>query len=276
MKTKSSDWRQPTTVAQRLGDAVQLLCSGKRPPEAVVLGWLDHSSEELQNFCAEHGPSWAQGIGLIDAAELLADQPTEILTPDSDCDHERRKPLQGAAAALRESRRIAESGQRVAALKHYQKVTGCSLEEARDAIFPHEVKGSDPVPSAEACAQIAERVGRELMSAGKLQAGVVAKNIAAAIRKAFGPLVLGAGAASPDLSTPGEWFVRYNADRTDCFVAAPDCKGYAYGAEILGDDEYTTTNAEYDRGDPDAGIKRKIADCELIVAAVKAYRAGRP
>lgn len=88
------------------------------------------------------------------------------------------------------------------------------------------------------------------------------------------PAATPSGAAEPDLSTPGEWFVRYNADKTDCFVAAPDCKGYAYGAEILGDDEYTTTNAEYDRGDLDAGLKRKIADCELIVAAVKAYRAS--
>lgn len=83
-----------------------------------------------------------------------------------------------------------------------------------------------------------------------------------------------AGAGYAELSTPGEWFVRYNADKTDCFVAAPDCKGYAYDAEILGDDEYTTTNAEYDRGDLDAGIKRKTADCELIVAAVKAWRAS--
>jgi len=83
-------WEQPTTVAQRLGDAMQLLCGGMRPPEAMVAGWLDHSSEELQSFAADHGPAWAQGIGLIDAAMVMVDQPTEIITPDSDEDHEHR------------------------------------------------------------------------------------------------------------------------------------------------------------------------------------------
>jgi len=92
-----ADWTQPTTVAQRLGDAVQLLCGGKRPPEAMVTGWLDHSSEELQSFCAEHGPSWAQGIGLIDAAMVMVDQPTEITTIEHpDRDHEHRAPAQPA------------------------------------------------------------------------------------------------------------------------------------------------------------------------------------
>ena len=95
-----ADWTQPTTVAQRLGDAVQLLCGGKRPPEAMVTGWLDHSSEELQSFCAEHGPSWAQGIGLIDAAMVMVDQPTEITTIEHpDRDHEHRAPAQPAEGA---------------------------------------------------------------------------------------------------------------------------------------------------------------------------------
>jgi hypothetical protein len=39
--------------------------------------WLDSENEELQSFAAEHGPAWAQGIGLIDAARTTADQPTE-------------------------------------------------------------------------------------------------------------------------------------------------------------------------------------------------------
>lgn len=94
------DWEAPTTVAQRLGDAVQLLCNGKRPPEAMVVGWLDHSSEELQSFCADHGPAWAQGIGLIDAAMVMVDQPTEITTPEhQDRDHEHLAPTEAAAMA---------------------------------------------------------------------------------------------------------------------------------------------------------------------------------
>lgn len=68
-----------------------------------------------------------------------------------------------------------------------------------------------------------------------------------------------------DKATPGRWFVRKrerDGVTMDCFVAAPDCQGLAYDAEILGDDEYRD------------GIERKLADCELIVAAVNAYRAA--
>ncbi len=87
------DWTKPTTVAQRLADAVQLLCGGKRPPDDMVQGWLNAELDDtrLQSFCADHGPAWAQGIGLIDAAMVLVDQPTEITTIDSpDRDHEHR------------------------------------------------------------------------------------------------------------------------------------------------------------------------------------------
>ena len=94
------DWMQPTTISQRLGDAVQLLCGGKRPSEAMVAGWLSHSSEELQSFCAEHGPAWAQGIGLIDAAMVMVDQPTGILTPESDVDHERTEDAPAQVSAV--------------------------------------------------------------------------------------------------------------------------------------------------------------------------------
>lgn len=68
----------------------------------------------------------------------------------------------------------------------------------------------------------------------------------------------------PDVATPGPWFVRRlerDGELRDCFVSAPDCQGFAYDAEILGDDEY--------RDD----LSRKLADCELIVAAVNAYHA---
>jgi hypothetical protein len=99
----AGDWTQPTTVAQRLADAVQLLCGGKRPPDAMVHGWLDHSSEELQSFAASHGPSWAQGIGLIDAAMVMVDQPTEITTIDHQArDHERRAARAPADSVLKD------------------------------------------------------------------------------------------------------------------------------------------------------------------------------
>lgn len=85
------DWTQPTTVALRLGDAMQLLCGGKRPPDDMVQQWLDNTSESLQEFAASNGPAWAQGIGLIDAAMVMVDQPTEITTIDNpDRDHEHR------------------------------------------------------------------------------------------------------------------------------------------------------------------------------------------
>lgn len=93
------NWEEPTTVAQRLGDAMQLLCGGKRPPDDMVAGWLDNSSEDLQEFAANHGPAWAQGIGLIDAAMVMVDQPTEIITPDSDEDHEHRDAQAATSAA---------------------------------------------------------------------------------------------------------------------------------------------------------------------------------
>ena len=48
----------------------------------------------LQSFAASHGPSWAQGIGLIDAAMVMVDQPTEITTIDhQQRDHEHRAAL---------------------------------------------------------------------------------------------------------------------------------------------------------------------------------------
>lgn len=76
---------------------------------------------------------------------------------------------------------------------------------------------------------------------------------------------LEAPAAPADGATPGPWFVRkreVNGELRDCFVAAPDCQGLAYDACILCDDEYHD------------GVGRKLADCELIVAAVNQHRAA--
>lgn len=58
--------------------------------------------------------------------------------------------------------------------------------------------------------------------------------------------------------TPGPWFVRTrerNGEVLDCFVSAKDVNGFAYDAEIMGEDEY--------RDD----IERKLADARLIAAA---------
>lgn len=71
----------------------------------------------------------------------------------------------------------------------------------------------------------------------------------------------------PDGATPGPWFVRTlerDGEVVDCFVSAPDCQGFAYDAEVLGDDEYRDN------------ISRKLADCQLIVSAVNAARAAAP
>jgi hypothetical protein len=69
----------PTTYLQRFGDAMQRLCGGQRPTDAMLLDWLDPTLEsvDLQEFAIEHGPEWAQGIAVIDAALGLADDPIE-------------------------------------------------------------------------------------------------------------------------------------------------------------------------------------------------------
>ena len=77
----------------------------------------------------------------------------------------------------------------------------------------------------------------------------------------------GAAQAVADGSTPGVWFVRKrerDGELLDCFIAAPDCNGFAYDAEILGDDEYRE----------DEGMARKLADCELICKLVNGHRAA--
>lgn len=88
----SRDWTDPTTVLERFGDAMELLCQGNRPHDALLRGWLSGESEDLQGFAASHGPAWAQGIGIIDAALTLVDNPTEIQFHDRPgVDHEHRE-----------------------------------------------------------------------------------------------------------------------------------------------------------------------------------------
>ena len=74
----TSGWLTPTTYAHRFTNAVRLLC-GKEPPADMVAGWLDKGADDhgLQEFAIEHGPAWCQGIALLDAANVMASQPTE-------------------------------------------------------------------------------------------------------------------------------------------------------------------------------------------------------
>lgn len=105
-----------------------------------------------------------------------------------------------------------------------------------------------------------------------MQAEVVALRAGAALAATQPNAAPGDGqGATPDDSTPGLWFVRKrerDGEILDCFVAAPDCQGLPYDAEILGDDEYRETTPE-----GHFSIRRKLADCELIVKAVAFYRA---
>ncbi|MDQ0035881.1 hypothetical protein J2W30_003649 [Variovorax boronicumulans] len=82
----------------------------------------------------------------------------------------------------------------------------------------------------------------------------------------------GDGQGATDGSTPGPWRVEKrerDGEMVMCWVAAPDCNGFAYAAEILGDDEYRDGEEATAEGMP-----RRLADCELIVKAVTFYRAS--
>lgn len=77
--------------------------------------------------------------------------------------------------------------------------------------------------------------------------------------------------APEDHSTPGPWWVRKPeryGEVVDAFVCAPDVQGFAYDAEILGDDEYRDEKSD------GSGLRRKVADCELIVRLVNEHRAS--
>lgn len=68
----------PMTYAQRLTDVIALLCR-EVPPAELVAAWINRGSGDhrLQEWACERAPSWAQGIGLLDAAHVMADQPEE-------------------------------------------------------------------------------------------------------------------------------------------------------------------------------------------------------
>lgn len=70
-----------------------------------------------------------------------------------------------------------------------------------------------------------------------------------------------------DAATPGPWVVR--RQEHDCFVAATDVPGTFHDFEIMGSSDYQ------DGREPGSGLRRKLADAELIVEAVNALRAAR-
>lgn len=68
----------PTTYQQRFTEVVSLLCRAA-PPSDMVEGWLtpDADDHRLQEWAIEYAPNWSQGIGVLDAAHVMADQPAE-------------------------------------------------------------------------------------------------------------------------------------------------------------------------------------------------------
>lgn len=71
-----------TTFVQRFTDAVAILC-GSEPPSDFVTEWLANVDVDgvhrLQEWVLNQDatPAWAQGIGVLDAAHLLASTPVE-------------------------------------------------------------------------------------------------------------------------------------------------------------------------------------------------------
>ena len=73
------DWTTPTTWDKRFRDALTVLC-GEPPPEGAVEAWYEPGcdSMDLQNWASEKiRMPWAQGIVVIDAAQMLANDPAE-------------------------------------------------------------------------------------------------------------------------------------------------------------------------------------------------------
>jgi len=73
---------EPTTKAERFSDALTILCGGYVPEIELVDAWFDEEDDQshikLQEWAVNHSAAgWAMGIGVIDAALTLADNPDE-------------------------------------------------------------------------------------------------------------------------------------------------------------------------------------------------------
>jgi hypothetical protein len=69
-----------TTYAERFMQAIEVLCGGTQPPLGEVAAWLDKEADnhDLQEWVVNNKAVWwAQGIAVLDAAHVLADQPEE-------------------------------------------------------------------------------------------------------------------------------------------------------------------------------------------------------
>ena len=73
---------EPTTKAERFADALTILCGGYVPDIELVDAWFDEEDDDshikLQEWAVNNSAAgWAMGIGVIDAALTLADNPDE-------------------------------------------------------------------------------------------------------------------------------------------------------------------------------------------------------
>lgn len=73
---------EPTLFIDRFRASLALLCDNTIPPKRLCRAWLsqdeDESSEQLQAWAANHSKlNWAMGIGIIEAALTLAENPVE-------------------------------------------------------------------------------------------------------------------------------------------------------------------------------------------------------
>lgn len=62
----------PSKFLDRMEQCLKLMLK-KAPPRRIIKDYYNSDSMELQDFCALHGPDWAMGISVIDAAQVLAD-----------------------------------------------------------------------------------------------------------------------------------------------------------------------------------------------------------
>lgn len=66
-----------TVYIDRFVSALGLLCRSK-PPRELCEQWLSNESEELQSFAVSNARIyWMTGIGIIEAAQIMADNPEE-------------------------------------------------------------------------------------------------------------------------------------------------------------------------------------------------------
>ena len=72
---------------KRFAEAIELLCK-KKPSEKLIKDWVERNSDDLQDWVGENCHVWwCQNIGIIDAAEAMADAPIEGASDKIDYDN---------------------------------------------------------------------------------------------------------------------------------------------------------------------------------------------